>query len=76
MQKLKRSYEDSRAAHRNLGKINTELQDVQRIMMKNIDDVLDRGSALDCRSQPPQRRRHKFRHATLTPSSSPNSTQR
>lgn len=52
MQKLKRSYEDSRAAHRNLGKINTELQDVHRIMFKNIDDVLDRGSALDCGSQP------------------------
>ena len=51
MQKLKRSYEDSRAAHRNLGKIHTELQDVQRIMFKNLDDVLDRGSALDCGSQ-------------------------
>ncbi len=47
MQKLKREYEDSRASHKNLGKINTELQDVQRIMMMNIDEVLDRDSKLD-----------------------------
>ena len=29
MQKLRRSYEDSRTAHRNLSRINNELQDVQ-----------------------------------------------
>ena len=36
---------DSRA-RRNLSNINTELQDVQRIMVQNIDDVLQRGEAL------------------------------
>lgn len=36
---------DSRA-RRNLGQINTELQDVQRIMVQNIDEVLMRGEAL------------------------------
>ncbi|CAG5117328.1 unnamed protein product [Candidula unifasciata] len=45
MQKARKSYMDSRA-RRNLGQINTELQDVQRIMVQNIDDVLMRGEAL------------------------------
>lgn len=37
---------DSRA-RKNLSSINTELQDVQRIMVQNIDDVLQRGEALN-----------------------------
>ncbi|XP_059179700.1 vesicle-trafficking protein SEC22b-like [Physella acuta] len=45
MQKARKSYMDSRA-RRNLGQINTELQDVQRIMVQNIDEVLMRGEAL------------------------------
>lgn len=45
MQKARKSYMDSRA-RRNLGHINTELQDVQRIMVQNIDEVLMRGEAL------------------------------
>ncbi|XP_025111643.1 vesicle-trafficking protein SEC22b-like [Pomacea canaliculata] len=45
MQKQRKSYMDSRA-RRNLSTINTELQDVQRIMVQNIDDVLQRGEAL------------------------------
>ncbi|XP_012716441.2 vesicle-trafficking protein SEC22b-A [Fundulus heteroclitus] len=45
IQKTKRSYVDSRA-RRNLSSINTELQDVQRIMVANIEDVLQRGEAL------------------------------
>ena len=45
MQKQRKSYMDSRA-RRNLSNINTELQDVQRIMVQNIDDVLQRGEAL------------------------------
>ena len=44
IQKTKKNYTDSRA-RRNLGAINTELQDVQRIMVENIDDVLQRGEA-------------------------------
>ena len=36
---------DSRS-RRNFGQLNNELQDVQRIMVQNIDDVLTRGEAL------------------------------
>lgn len=36
---------DSRA-RKNLNNINTELQDVHRIMVQNIDDVLQRGETL------------------------------
>jgi vesicle transport protein SEC22 len=45
IQKTKKSYMDSRS-RRNFGQLNTELQDVQRIMVQNIDDVLQRGEAL------------------------------
>ena len=45
IQKAKKSYMDSRA-RRNLNQLNTELQDVQRIMVQNIDDVLQRGEQL------------------------------
>lgn len=36
---------DSRT-RRNLTNLNSELQDVQRIMVQNIDDVLQRGAVL------------------------------
>ncbi|KAG5285452.1 hypothetical protein AALO_G00003550 [Alosa alosa] len=52
IQKAKKSYIDSRA-RRNLSSINTELQDVQRIMVANIEEVLQRGetlSALDSKA--------------------------
>nr|XP_033771712.1 vesicle-trafficking protein SEC22b isoform X1 [Geotrypetes seraphini] len=52
IQKTKKSYVDSRA-RRNLGSINTELKDVQRIMVANIEEVLLRGetlSALDTKA--------------------------
>ncbi|XP_072015579.1 vesicle-trafficking protein SEC22b-like [Amphiura filiformis] len=45
IQKTKKSYTDTRA-RRNMANINTELQDVQRIMVQNIDDVMQRGVAL------------------------------
>ncbi|XP_023270527.1 vesicle-trafficking protein SEC22b-like [Seriola lalandi dorsalis] len=45
IQKTKKTYVDSRG-RRNLGNINTELQDVQRIMVANIEEVLQRGEAL------------------------------
>jgi len=45
IQKAKRNYQDSRA-RRNLTKLNDELQDVQKIMVQNIDDVLQRGELL------------------------------
>ena len=45
IQKAKKTYADSRG-RRNLSNLNTELQDVQRIMVQNIDDVLQRGAVL------------------------------
>ncbi|OWF52612.1 vesicle-trafficking protein SEC22b-like [Mizuhopecten yessoensis] len=45
IQKARKSYMDSRA-RKNLSSINTELQDVHRIMVQNIDDVLGRGEKL------------------------------
>ena len=40
-----RTYGDTRS-RKNLADLNTELQDVQRIMVQNIDDVLQRGAVL------------------------------
>jgi len=45
IQKAKKSYMDSRSRH-HLNHLNTELHDVQKIMVQNIDDVLQRGEAL------------------------------
>jgi len=45
IQKAKKNYGDSRG-RRHLANLNTELQDVQRIMVQNIDDVLQRGAIL------------------------------
>lgn len=47
IQKTKRGYNDTRGARRNLGRLNDELQDVQKIMMRNIEDVLGRGEMVD-----------------------------
>ena len=45
IQRAKKTYTDSRG-RRNLSTLNTELHDVQRIMVQNIDDVLQRGAVL------------------------------
>lgn len=45
IQKAKKVFTDSRS-RRNLNALNTQLQDVQRIMVQNIDDVLQRGTVL------------------------------
>ncbi|XP_039269379.2 vesicle-trafficking protein SEC22b-like [Styela clava] len=45
IQKTKKAYTDTRT-RRNLTHVASELQDVQRIMVSNIDDVLQRGVAL------------------------------
>merc|ERR1712179_11037 len=45
IQKAKKSYSDTRG-RRNLNNLNNELQDVQRIMVENIDVVLQRGAVL------------------------------
>jgi hypothetical protein len=46
IQKTKKQYKDSRT-QRNLNKLNEDLQDVTRIMNKNIQEVLGRGEQLD-----------------------------
>jgi len=46
IQKTKKQYKDTRA-QRNINKLNEDLQDVTRIMTKNIQDVLGRGEHLD-----------------------------
>ncbi|XP_065181485.1 vesicle-trafficking protein SEC22b-like [Sycon ciliatum] len=43
LQRLKKPYVDSRAHRSGVKKLNDELVDVQRIMVQNIDDVLQRG---------------------------------
>lgn len=43
IQKARKSLTDRR---RNINTINSQLQDVQRIMVQNIDDVLQRGAVL------------------------------
>jgi len=45
IKKAMRIYLDSRG-RRNLSALNNELHDVQRIMVQNIDDVLQRGTVL------------------------------
>ncbi|KAK9463738.1 Longin-like domain-containing protein [Lipomyces oligophaga] len=46
IQKTRRVYEDTRT-NVNLDKLNAELQDVTRVMTKNIEDLLYRGDSLD-----------------------------
>jgi hypothetical protein len=46
MQKTKRIYQDTRTQN-NLSKLNEDLQDVTRIMTKNMEDLLWRGDSLD-----------------------------
>ncbi|KAF7989740.1 hypothetical protein HCN44_008414 [Aphidius gifuensis] len=53
IQKAKKSYSGGRS-RRNMNALNNQLHDVQRIMVQNIDDVLQRGtilSELDTKSQ-------------------------
>jgi len=45
IQKAKRTY-TANTGRRQLNALNNELQDVQRIMVQNIDDVLQRGAVL------------------------------
>ena len=45
IRKLMKSYTDSRSP-KQLSKINNDLADVQRIMVQNIEDVIQRGEQL------------------------------
>jgi vesicle transport protein SEC22 len=46
MQKTKKIYQDTRTQS-NLTKLNEDLNDVTRIMTKNMEDLLWRGDSLD-----------------------------
>jgi len=46
IQRTKSTYSDSRATQ-NLDKLNSELQDVTKVMTKNIEDLLYRGDSLE-----------------------------
>ena len=46
LQKTKKSFQDSQS-NNNLTRMNEELQDVTRIMTKNIQEVLQRGEKID-----------------------------
>merc|ERR1712083_1100166 len=68
IQKAKKTYQDSRS-RRNLGTLNTELHDVQRIMVQNIDDVLQRGavlSELDSKAQNLKHHASKYKQNAAT----------
>ena len=68
IQKAKKTYQDSRS-RRNLGTLNTELHDVQRIMVQNIDDVLQRGavlSELDTKAQNLKHHSDKYKKNAAT----------
>ncbi|XP_007430361.1 vesicle-trafficking protein SEC22b-B-like [Python bivittatus] len=64
IQKLKKSYLDT-WSKRHLSSINLELQDVQKIMVTNIEEVLQRGealSALDSKASNLSTLSKKYRH--------------
>ncbi|XP_034277306.1 vesicle-trafficking protein SEC22b-B-like [Pantherophis guttatus] len=64
IQKLKKTYLDT-WSKRHLSSINTELQDVQKIMVTNIEEVLQRGetlSALDSKASNLSTLSKKYRH--------------
>lgn len=64
IQKLKKSYLDT-WSKRHLSNINLELQDVQKIMVTNIEEVLQRGealSALDSKASNLSTLSKKYRH--------------
>ncbi|XP_077287581.1 vesicle-trafficking protein SEC22 isoform X1 [Arctopsyche grandis] len=46
IQKARRAFSDGGRARRNMTQLAPQLQDVQRIMVQNIDDVLQRGAVL------------------------------
>lgn len=46
IQRARRAFSDGGRARRNMTQLGPQLQDVQRIMVQNIDDVLQRGAVL------------------------------
>ncbi|CAL8078259.1 unnamed protein product [Calicophoron daubneyi] len=67
IRKTQKTYTDSRSS--NVSQLNVALQDVQRIMVQNIDDVLQRGealSALDARATNLSSMSKKYRQDAAT----------
>jgi vesicle transport protein SEC22 len=67
IQRTKATYSDSRATQ-NLDKLNSELQDVTKVMTKNIEDLLYRGDSLERMGEVSSRLREdskKYRKAAV-----------
>ena len=47
VQRIQREYRDARAAQRNKSQLQDDLNEIQHIMRKNIDEILNRGEKLD-----------------------------
>jgi vesicle transport protein SEC22 len=43
---MKKQYSDSRTSREAMGRLRTDLRDVQNIMVTNIEDMMSRGEAL------------------------------
>jgi hypothetical protein len=43
---MKKQYADSRTSHEVMGRLRTNLHDVQNVMFTNIQDVMSRGEAI------------------------------
>lgn len=46
IQKMKKQYTDTRTSRDAMGRLRTDLRDVQNIMVTNIQDVMSRGETL------------------------------
>lgn len=46
IQKMKKQYSDTRTSREAMGRLRTDLRDVQNIMVTNIQDVMSRGESL------------------------------
>lgn len=46
IQKTKRLYQDTKS-QRNLNKVSSDLKDISRILQRNIDDILERGTKIE-----------------------------
>lgn len=67
IQRTKATYSDTRATQ-NLDKLNSELQDVTKVMTKNIEDLLYRGDSLERMGEVSSRLREdskKYRRAAV-----------
>ena len=52
IQKMKKQYSDTRTSREAMGRLRTDLRDVQNIMVTNIQDVMSRGESLQGMNEP------------------------